>query len=96
MPPGSNAPASQPPSDVPGQPDMPAVQRVASALALTDVDAILRAIEARVERAKTVDEAVEAVRDARRGLADIRIEIEVEEILMAAAAAEEGDRDGDR
>lgn len=67
---------------------MAAAQRVASALDLDTVDAILRVIEMKAASAKTVTEAVEAVRDARRGLADIRVEIEAEEILMAAAEQE--------
>lgn len=67
---------------------MAAAQRVASALDLDTVDAILRVIEMKAASAETVAEAVEAVRDARRGLADIRVEIEAEEILMAAAEQE--------
>lgn len=69
---------------------MAAAQRVASALDLDTVDAILRVVEMKAVSAKTVGQAVEAVRDARRGLADIRVEVEAEEILMAAAEQEGG------
>lgn len=64
--------------------------RVASALELADVDAILRVIEGRVRVASTIEEAIEIIHGARRGLAEVRVEVEAENILIEAA----GDLDG--